>query len=238
MDFNYIVAYNTTGTTYFKTASGAGNNRVSCKYLDTPARSVTIVNDANTDALMPNVFEDIYMVGSATATTFTKTATTILRRIRDNAAGGSDFLDGPVALGETSLKLDTLLSADETWSGITIPGTLGATIVSGDLIYLNNDDTRWELADANLSDGYDKMLGICLDGGADGDATEILVYGKVRSAAFPAFTVGAPLYMSETAGDVTHTQPTTADVAIRKVGFALTAEDMLFAPSPDYIVHT
>jgi hypothetical protein len=143
-----------------------------------------------------------------------------------------------VQLGETGIALDAALSGDEKWSGITIAGTLGATIGSGDLVYLNNDDGRWELVDANLSDGYDKQLGICLDAGDDGDATTILVFGKVRSAAFPAFTTGSPLYVSETAGDITHTQPTTADVAIRIVGFALTAEDLMFNPSNDYIVHT
>lgn len=143
-----------------------------------------------------------------------------------------------VQLGETGIKLDDTLSADEKWSGITIGGTLGATIAVGDLCYLNNDDGRWELVDANLSDGYDKQLGICLTAGNDGSSTTMLVFGKVRSAAFPAFTIGSPLYISETAGDITHTQPTTADVAIRVVGFALTAEDLMFNPSNDYIVHT
>lgn len=74
--------------------------------------------------------------------------------------------------------------------------------------------------------------------GNDGSATEMLVFGKVRSAAFPSFTTGNPLYISETAGDITHTQPTTADAAIRVVGFALTADDLMFNPSNDYIVHT
>ena len=141
-------------------------------------------------------------------------------------------------LGEASIKLDSVLSADEKWSGITTSGTAGATLAVGDLCYLNADDSRWELVDANLSDGYDKQLGMCILASTDGNATEMLVFGKIRSAAFPAFTVGSPLYISETAGDITHTQPKTADVAIRLVGFALTAEDMLFNPSNDYIVHS
>ncbi|OQB09558.1 MAG: hypothetical protein BWY21_00725 [Parcubacteria group bacterium ADurb.Bin216] len=142
-----------------------------------------------------------------------------------------------VQLGEASVKLYATLSDDEKWSGITIAGTLGATIAVGDLMYLNNDDGRWELADANLSDGYDKQLGICLLAGNDGDTTEVLVYGKVRSAAFPAFTVGSPLYMSETEGDITHTAPVTSNSATRLIGYALTAEDLLFNPSNDYYTH-
>lgn len=151
-------------------------------------------------------------------------------------AGGT--MTGDIQLGETDIKLDAVLSGDETWSGIVMAGVLGATIAVGDLCYLNADDSRWELVDANLSDGYDKLLGICILAGNDGSATEMLVYGKVRSAAFPSFTVGSVLYMSETAGDVTHTQPTTADVCIRVLGIAITAEDLFFNPSNDYIIHT
>jgi len=151
-------------------------------------------------------------------------------------AGGT--MTGDIQLGETDIKLDAVLSGDETWSGIVIAGVSGVTTLAvGDLCYLNADDSRWELVDANLSDGYDKQLGVCVLAGADGAATEMLVYGKVRSAAFPAFTVGSPLYMSETAGDITHTAPTTADSATRKVGIAITAEDMLFNPSNDYLTH-
>lgn len=151
-------------------------------------------------------------------------------------AGGT--LTGDVQLGETDIKLDAVLSADEKWSGIVIAATLGATIAVGDLCYLNADDSRWELVDANLSDGYDKQLGICVLAGNDGDTSEMLVYGKVRSAAFPAFTVGSPLYISETAGDMTHTQPVTTDVCIRKIGIAITAEDLLFNPESTFIIHT
>jgi len=150
-------------------------------------------------------------------------------------AGGT--LTGDIQLGETDIKLDAVLSGDEKWSGIVIAGTAGATLAVGDLCYLNNDDSRWELVDANLSDGYDKQLGICVLAGNDGDATEMLTYGKVRSAAFPAFTVGARLYISETAGDITETAPTTTDSATRCVGIALTAEDLMFNPSPDYYTH-
>jgi len=146
---------------------------------------------------------------------------------------------GNIQLGETSIKLDALLSGDAKWSGITISGLSGVTTLAiGDLIYLNANDSRWELVDANLSDGYDKQLGIALTAAADGAALEVLVFGKVRSATFPAFTVGSPLYISETAGDMTHTAPTTTDACVRLLGYALTQEDMLFNPSPNYYTHT
>lgn len=150
-------------------------------------------------------------------------------------------LTGEIDLGENAgLVLDAALSADGKYSGIVEAGTAGATLVFGDLCYLNNDDSRWELVDANLSDGYDKKLGMCvLAAGADGNATKMLLFGKINAASnFPALTVGAPVYMAETAGDIVVAQPTTADVAIRIMGFGNTADELFFNPSPDYIVHT
>lgn len=150
-------------------------------------------------------------------------------------------LTGEIDLGENAgLVVDSALSADGKYSGISEAGTAGAALSFGDLCYLNNDDSRWEKVDANLSDGYDKKLGICvLAAGADGNATKMLLWGKIRAdAAFPTLTIGAPVYMSETAGAIVVTQPSTADVAIRIIGFGNTADELFFNPSNDYIVHT
>ena len=154
-------------------------------------------------------------------------------------AGGT--MSGDIQLGETDIKLDAVLSGDEKWSGITMAGTAGATLAVGDVCFLQTSDSKWELVDGILDGtdlGFKLQLGICVLA-ADADAaTEMLVYGKVRSAAFPAFTVGAPVYLSDTAGDLVVTQPSTTNFAIRVVGYAITAEDLLFNPSNDYIVHS
>ena len=68
----------------------------------------------------------------------------------------------------------------------------------------------------------------------------MLLLGTVRSAAFPAsIALGAPLYVSETAGDITATQPGNPDSVIRVVAFAVTVEPntIYFNPSMDYITH-
>jgi len=125
-----------------------------------------------------------------------------------------------------------------------VAGTAGATLAFGDLCYLDPTDSRWELADANIAAGSDGdprgILGICvLAAAADGSATKMLLHGMVRAdTAFPALTINAPAYVSETAGDIVVAQPTTADVVIRVVGFAVTADALFFNPSPDYITHT
>jgi len=157
-------------------------------------------------------------------------------------AGGT--LAGILTLAEnSSIAHDPVLSADGKYTGITIDGTAGTTLAFGDLMYFDPTDSRWELADANSAAGADGdsrgILAMCVLAAAnDGSATKALLNGVIRAdTAFPTFTINNPIYVSETAGDVTQTQPTTADVVIRNVGFGLTADSMYFNPSNDFITH-
>lgn len=143
---------------------------------------------------------------------------------------------GVITLSEnSSIALDPAGSADGKYSGITVAGTAGATLAFGDLIYLAAADSRWELADADSATTADRMLGMCvLAAGSDGSATTVLLQGIIRAdAAFPDLTVGSPVYVGETAGDVQVAIPTGADNVIRRVGFALTANELYFNPSQD-----
>lgn len=150
-----------------------------------------------------------------------------------------------INLGENAgFGFDSSLSADGKYSGFVVAGTAGTTLAFGDLIYLDPTDSRWELADANSAAGADGdsrgSLGICvLAAAANGDPTNILLLGFVRAdAAFPTFTVNNPVYVSETAGDVTGTQPTTTDVVIRIVGWGMTGDVLFFNPDNTWITHT
>lgn len=143
----------------------------------------------------------------------------------------------------TSIALDPAGSADGKWTGITIAATAGYAQTFGDLVYLDPTDSRWEKADANSASGADGdargILGMVVVAGAsDGSACTILLNGVIRAdAAFPAFTINNPIYVSETAGAVTQTQPTTTDVVIRVVGSALTADEMYFNPDRIWFTH-
>lgn len=143
----------------------------------------------------------------------------------------------------SSLQVDPELSDTGKYTGLTRTGTAGTTLAFGNLVYLDPTDSKWELADANIAAGSDGdargILGICVAAANENAATTILLWGTVRAdAAFPSFTVNAPVYVSETAGDVVVTQPTTTDVVIRVVGFGLTTDELYFCPSNDYITHT
>ena len=145
-------------------------------------------------------------------------------------------LNSPLQLIENApILLDAAGSADGKYSGIAIAGTAGATLAFGNLVYLAAADSRWELTDADAATTADRMLGICvLAAAADGDPTRLLLMGTIRAdAAFPALTVGSAVYVGETAGAIQVAIPTGADNVIRRVGYALTADEIYFNPSMD-----
>jgi hypothetical protein len=149
-------------------------------------------------------------------------------------------MTGDLTLGEnTALALDPAGSADEKWSGITVTGTAGATLAVGDLCYLDAVTGEWVLADADAAASAGPVvLGICILAGGDGAATNMLLTGTVRSATFPAsIALGAPVYVSATAGDITATAPSTATQIVRIVGHAVTVEPntIFFAPDNCWI---
>lgn len=172
--------------------------------------------------------------GAQTLTSKTLTSPTIT----------TSSLSGTQLLAEgASIGLDPSLSADGTWSGITITGTSGYSQAFGDVVYLDPTDSRWEACDANAAAGADGdsrgLVGMVVVAGTDGNACTILLQGVIRADAnFPTFTVNNPIYISETAGDVTQTQPTTTDVVIRILGAALTADSMYLNPDQTWITHT
>lgn len=219
----------TTRTLTFQDASGTialVATTVPTSYLDTDGTLA-----ANSDA----------KVATQKATkTYADTKTTAAAALAAALAGR--VWTGDHTFGEnTGLVLDAALSADGKYCGIVEAGTAGATLAFGDLCYLAVADSRWELtdADAEATAGPVK-LGICvLAAAGDGSATTMLLWGKVRAdAAFPTFTVGAPAYVSTTAGDLQVAQPSGTDDVIRMVGYGNTADELFFCPSNDYMTHT
>jgi len=156
---------------------------------------------------------------------------------------GAFTTGGTITLAEnTSIALDPAGSADGRYTGITVTGTGGAVIAFGDLICLSQVDSRWELVDvsvaaASVGDAR-KMLGMAVTTSTDGGAITVLLQGIIRADAnFPALTIGNPVYAT-TLGDVTMTQPSTTDHIIRVIGFSMTADELYFNPSNDYITRT
>jgi len=176
-------------------------------------------------------------IGAAAAPTVTNLGSVATCDINGGTIGGVT-LDGVMTMGETGILLDPVLSGDATYCGITEGGTAGATLAIGDICYLAVADTRWELAKADVAATSFGKLGMCVQtAAADGSATTMLLYGKIRAATLPALTVGAPVFVSAaTAGDVTVTAPTgTTNFVVRIIGYGNTAEDLFFCPDNTYV---
>lgn len=150
---------------------------------------------------------------------------------------GNPLYEGDtITLAEnTSIALDPAGSADGKYTGITVTGVAGYVQAFGDLVYLASADSRWELADADAATTADRMLAmVVVAGGSDGAACTLLLQGIIRAdAKFPSLTVGSAVYVGETAGAIQVAIPTGADNVIRRVGYALTADEIYFNPSMD-----
>ncbi len=184
----------------------------------------------------------ITTVGTNTASVVTVGGTqTLTAKTLTSPAITTATISGANPLAEGgSIALDPVLSADGTFTGITMGGTAGATLAFGDLIYLAVADSRWELTDADSVTTCGAVLtGMCvLAAASDGDPTVVLLHGNIRADAnFPALTVGAPVYASTTPGDIQVAQPSGTDDVIQVVGFALTADSIYFNPSQNYTTH-
>jgi hypothetical protein len=128
--------------------------------------------------------------------------------------------------------------SDHTATGPTTNAlNAGGTITIMDLVILNSS-SQWVQTDANAAATYAGMLAISLESKTSGQAMKVALPGTFVRDDTWAWTPGAVLYLSETAGQITATQPTTTDAAIRVIGFAVTADVIYFFPSPDWITHT
>lgn len=171
-------------------------------------------------------------IGAAPSST-TTTANNALPK-----AGGT--VTGAIVLDPlATIQLENQLDADERWTGVTMPGITAVALTVGQLCYCNAA-SAWGKADANaVGTSGNVALGICLLAAGGDEATMMLLYGTIRSAAFSAsLTVGAPLYVSAaTAGAIALIAPSGTGDIVRVVGHVLTTEPntILFNPSPNWI---
>jgi concanavalin A-like lectin/glucanase superfamily protein len=191
-------------------------------------------NDAATTTRVGN-FAKTETLTAATGVTYPVTGT--LATLAGAESFSNKTLAGVIALAANgSIGLGGPL-ADLQSRGETEPGTAGAVLGFGALIYLSDVDGRWELVNATgeATSGPVK-LGICVQAAADGNATVVLRKGKVRSdAAFPALSIGKRVYASTSAGLLQVAKPTADGAVVRVVGYANTANELDFDPSTDYV---
>lgn len=102
-------------------------------------------------------------------------------------------------------------------------GTVGSTAVkAGDAVYF--DTTDWELADASQNSTYAEAIAI--NGYNSGDVGAFCRSCILVDIDSGAYTQGDQYYLSETAGAITVTRPTTVASLRQLLGFALSTNEL------------
>jgi hypothetical protein len=145
---------------------------------------------------------------------------------------------GSVTLGEAgsvSISTPLLPVTDQTATGATAEMLAGGAIAAFDLVCINTTTEEVIEADASAY-ATARVIGIAPVGISDTETGTILLQGFIRYDTW-TWTTGSTLYLSETAGAMTHTAPTTDGAFVQVVGVALSDDVVYFNPSMTVIEH-
>lgn len=122
---------------------------------------------------------------------------------------------------------------DGDYQGTLQLGTAGEALSFGHLVYLDEFTGYWKKAGALLTTSRDRRLAMCvLSASGSGKSIKVLTFGNIRAdSLFPTFGIGKPVFMSETAGLISSSKPTTSGAYHRVIGYADTADQLYFQPS-------
>jgi len=137
-------------------------------------------------------------------------------------------LGGDLDTNNFSIEIDAVPGSDHEATGTITTMTAGENLVFGDVCYVKSDGKLWK-TDANDSATMPVFAMAIASISADA-AGQFLLDGFVNDASY-AWTVGATIFASETAGAVTETAPTTAGVQIQVLGVATNAVRFYFRPN-------
>jgi hypothetical protein len=146
-------------------------------------------------------------------------------------------LTGNVSLPDAkSVNISTpLLGTDHTYTGLTAQMLAGGAIAAFDLVCVHT--TTQEVVEANASAyATARVIGIAPAAISDTATGTVLLHGFIRDDTW-TWTAGSTLYLSETAGAMTHTAPSTDGAFVLVVGVALSAVVVYINPSMDVIEH-
>ena len=137
----------------------------------------------------------------------------------------------------SSINISTplLTGADHTTTGITAQMLAGGAIAAFKLVCIHSTTQEVVEADASVI-ATARAIGIAPAAISDTATGTVLLHGFVRDDTW-TWTTGGVLYLSETAGAMTHTAPTTSGAFVQAVGIALSPDVVYINPSLDVIEH-
>ena len=125
---------------------------------------------------------------------------------------------------------DQLPTTDAAASGTIVNWSVSDTVTAG-LLYVLKTTGAWTTADADFEARSIGMLAIALSTDAD---EGMLLQGFFYKSAH-GFTIGLPLYISNTSGAFTNTRPTGANDYVRIIGYATSANYIYFDPDKTWV---
>jgi hypothetical protein len=115
-------------------------------------------------------------------------------------------------------------------SGTIVKWSVSSATTAG-LLYILKFNGSWTAADADFELKSTGMVAISL--GADADEGMLLQGFFYKSA--HGFTIGLPLYISNTEGAFTNTRPTGSNDYVRVIGYATSANHIYFDPDKTWV---
>jgi hypothetical protein len=123
---------------------------------------------------------------------------------------------------------------DHTYSGEAISAVAGQAVAIGDVCYLKSDGKFWK-ANATLEATSDSWLVLATATISENATGVFLIQGLYRDNTWDWTTIGTKLYVSITPGNPTSTAPSGSLEIVRIIGYAYTADVIMFNPDKIYI---
>jgi hypothetical protein len=112
------------------------------------------------------------------------------------------------------------------YQGISTNAILGETVAAGEIVYKSTDGKYYKASNQTENEVNQKLYLAKASGVLDD--TVLVVDWTIKNCGGCSYTIGLPVYLSETAGGMTDVKPTTG--FIRIVGFNYTANYQWFNP--------
>jgi len=139
---------------------------------------------------------------------------------------------GNITLGDAAtinMSVPLLAGADHTFTGLSAQMLAGGTIAAFDLVCVHT--TTQEVVEADASAyATARVIGIAPAAISDTATGTVLLQGFIRDDSW-SWTAGSTLYLSETAGAMTHTAPSTDGAFVAVVGVAISPDVVYMNPS-------
>ena len=144
---------------------------------------------------------------------------------------GLDGSSNVVTATSFNLRLDDTPAANTTsGSGNIVNWSVSDSVTAGNLYAVTTNGT-WQTADADIESRSTYMLAIALGS----NATQGMLLQGFFYKSSHGFVIGAPLYISNTAGAFSNTRPTGSGDYVRIIGYATSADYIYLDPDKTWI---